>query len=69
MADKKTYTVDISSIYSVDEKTMNDINSGKINAGEWLIEQVNRGYVQITDFIPEEYYKTVSQVTKEAEER
>ena len=59
MADKKTYTVDVSSVYSVDEKTMNDINSGKINAGERLIEQV----------IPEEYYKTVSQVTKEVEER
>ena len=69
MADKKTYTVDVSSVYSVDEKTMNDINSGKINAGGWLIEQVNRGYVQIVDFIPEDYYKTVSQVTKEAEER
>jgi len=54
MADEKTYTVDISSVYGIDEKTMGGINSGKINAGEWLIEQVSRGYVQIVDFIPED---------------
>jgi len=51
---EKTYTVDISSVYGIDEKTIDNINSGKIIAGEWLIEQVSLGYVQIVDFIPED---------------
>ena len=51
---EKTYTVDISSVHGIDEKTIDNINSGKIIAGEWLIEQVSLGYVQIVDFIPED---------------
>jgi hypothetical protein len=51
----KTYIVDISSVYEVDEKTADDlqVRSNELNQG-WLIEQVKKGEICIVNIIGEE---------------
>jgi len=51
----KTYVVDISSVYEVDEKTADDlqVRPNSLNE-EWLIEQVKKGEICIVDIIGEE---------------
>ena len=50
----KTYVVDISSIYEVDEKTADDlqVRPNDLNQ-EWLIEQVKKGNICIVDIVQE----------------
>ena len=50
----KTYVVDISSIYEVDEKTADDlqVRPNDLNQ-EWLIEQVKKGNISIVDIVQE----------------
>jgi hypothetical protein len=51
----KTYVVDISSVYEVDEKTADDLQVRPNNLNqEWLIEQVKKGEIYIVDIIGEE---------------
>ena len=54
----KTYVVDISSIYEVDEKTADDlqVRPNDLNQ-EWLIEQVKLGLVYVCDVIEEDGFE------------
>ena len=51
----KTYVVDISSVYEVDEKMADDlqVRPNDLNQ-EWLIEQVKKGEIYIVDIIEED---------------
>ena len=54
----KTYVVDISSIYEVDEKTADDlqVRPNDLNQ-EWLIEQVKKGNICIVDIIEQDGFQ------------
>ena len=54
----KTYVVDISSVYEVDEKTADDlqVRSNELNQG-WLIEQVKKGEIYICNIIEEDSFE------------
>ena len=54
----KTYVVDISSIYEVDEKTADDlqVRPNDLNQ-EWLIEQVKKGNIYICNIIEEDGFE------------
>ncbi len=54
----KTYVVDISSIYEVDEKTADDlqVRPNDLNQ-EWLIEQVKKGNICIVDIVQEDSFE------------
>ena len=51
----KTYIVDICSVYSVDEKTADEIKERPDSLNqEWLIDQVKKGMVYVCDVIEED---------------
>jgi len=54
----KTYIVDISSVYGVDEKTADDlqVSPNDLNQ-EWLINQVKNGMVYVCDVIEEDGFE------------
>ena len=54
----KTYVVDISSIYEVDEKTADDlqVRPNDLNQ-EWLIEQVKKGEIYICNIVQEDGFE------------
>ncbi len=54
----KTYIVDIASVYSVDEKTADEIKERQDSQNrEWLIEQVKNGMVYVCDVIEEDGFE------------
>ena len=54
----KTYIVDIASVYSVDEKTADEIQVRQDSQNqEWLIEQVKLGLVYVCDVIEEDGFE------------
>lgn len=49
-----TYIVDIASVYSVDEKTADEIKERQDSQNQvWLIDQVKKGMVYVCDVIEE----------------
>ena len=54
----KTYIVDICSVYSVDEKTADEIKERQDSQNqEWLIDQVKKGLVYVCDVIEEDGFE------------
>jgi len=53
-----TYIVDIASVYSVDEKTADEIKERQDSQNqEWLIDQVKKGMVYVCDVIEEDGFE------------
>jgi len=54
----KKYIVDIASVYSVDEKTADEIKERQDSQNqEWLIDQVKKGMVYVCDVIEEDGFE------------
>ena len=54
----KTYIVDIASVYSVDEKTADEIKERQDSQNQkWLIDQVKNGMVYVCDVIEQDGFE------------
>jgi len=52
------YIVDIASVYSVDEKTADEIKERQDSQNqEWLIDQVKKGMIYVCDVIEEDGFE------------
>tara|TARA_R100001530_G_C4207871_1_gene126552 strand:- start:36 stop:230 length:195 start_codon:yes stop_codon:yes gene_type:complete len=62
----KTYIVDICSVYSVDEKTADEIKKRPDSLNqEWLIDQVKKGAIYVCDVIQEDGFEHTGENTDE----
>ena len=46
---KGEWVVDVSSVYGLDKKTVDDIRNEKIDVEAWLIDHVKRGFIEVVN--------------------
>ena len=64
------YIVDIASVYSVDEKTADEIKERQDSQNqEWLIDQVKKGMVYVCDVIEEDGFQHTGEENDKVDNR